>query len=166
MDIRVTENSSVPDHLLRGLGRSRADPGETGVLTGLIPVRWMLVLSTGLYFRSFRYRSKCLSRNGLQRRVGRARLNAPDSKSDIVARLSGVRIPHSPPLALSADIQEYPSASIKARYLLGVCFVSVLFPSADVSTCPAKVGFTWGGTSAGTLDFAVGVLFRKRIFGR
>ncbi len=30
-------------------------------------------------------------------RVGRARLNAPDSKSDIVARRSGVRIPHSPP---------------------------------------------------------------------
>ena len=29
------------------------------------------------------------------RRVGRARLNAPDSKSDIVARLSGVRIPAS-----------------------------------------------------------------------
>ena len=31
------------------------------------------------------------------RRGGRARLNAPDSKSDIVARLSGVRIPPSPP---------------------------------------------------------------------
>ena len=32
-----------------------------------------------------------------ERRGGRARLNAPDSKSDIVARLSGVRIPPSPP---------------------------------------------------------------------
>src|ERR1035438_1642618 len=33
-----------------------------------------------------------------KRRGGRARLNAPDSKSDIVARLSGVRIPPSPPI--------------------------------------------------------------------
>ena len=32
------------------------------------------------------------------RRVGRARLNAPDSKSDVLERVPGVRIPHSPPL--------------------------------------------------------------------
>jgi hypothetical protein len=36
----------------------------------------------------------------LKRRGGRARLNAPDSKSGIVVRLSGVRIPPSPPLSL------------------------------------------------------------------
>ena len=36
-------------------------------------------------------------RSNPTRRGGRARLNAPDSKSDIVARLSGVRIPPSPP---------------------------------------------------------------------
>jgi hypothetical protein len=42
------------------------------------------------------------------RRVGRARLNAPDSKSDIGVSLSGVRIPHSPPFTSfrsSRDIQ-------------------------------------------------------------
>jgi hypothetical protein len=32
-----------------------------------------------------------------KRRGGRARLNAPDSKSGILARVSGVRIPPSPP---------------------------------------------------------------------
>jgi hypothetical protein len=36
----------------------------------------------------------------VSRRVGRARLNAPDSKSDIGVSLSGVRIPHSPPFIL------------------------------------------------------------------
>ena len=40
---------------------------------------------------------RALDYTGVGRRVGRARLNAPDSKSDIGVSLSGVRIPHSPP---------------------------------------------------------------------
>ena len=41
---------------------------------------------------------KPFAMSGLRmRRAGRARLNAPDSKSGIVARLSGVQIPRSPP---------------------------------------------------------------------
>jgi hypothetical protein len=47
-------------------------------------------------------RSQVVDKQNLTiRRGGRARLNAPDSKSDIVARLSGVRIPPSPPASLS-----------------------------------------------------------------
>jgi hypothetical protein len=158
MDIRVTENSSVPDHLLRGLGRSRADPGETGVLTGLIPVRWMLVLSTGLHFRSFRYRSKCLSRNGLQRRVGRARLNAPDSKSDIVARLSGVRIPHSPPLALLTTIE-----SDKCKRMRCLDSISILqFVTFYADLCGVRCCFSYYGgfflpRGLGTPDYLNGL---------
>jgi hypothetical protein len=45
------------------------------------------------------------------RRVGRARLNAPDSKSDIVARRSGVRIPHSPPPTDSKTSDTVPESS-------------------------------------------------------
>src|SRR5580698_10151952 len=40
------------------------------------------------------------------RRVGRARLNAPDSKSDIGVSLSGVRIPHSPPFPYFRKYQD------------------------------------------------------------
>jgi hypothetical protein len=39
-----------------------------------------------------------------QRRGGRARLNAPDSKSDIGVSLSGVRIPPSPPATFRAMV--------------------------------------------------------------
>jgi hypothetical protein len=38
------------------------------------------------------------------RRGGRARLNAPDSKSDIGVSLSGVRIPPSPPFSPSVIV--------------------------------------------------------------
>src|SRR6185437_3788512 len=38
-----------------------------------------------------------------ERRGGRARLNAPDSKSGILARVSGVRISPSPPVSRSLN---------------------------------------------------------------
>jgi hypothetical protein len=41
---------------------------------------------------------------GSERRGGRARLNAPDSKSGIPLRVSGVRIPPSPPLKFHGPI--------------------------------------------------------------
>src|ERR1035438_225647 len=43
------------------------------------------------------------------RRGGRARLNAPDSKSDVLARVPGVRIPPSPPSSRCKLLREAES---------------------------------------------------------
>jgi hypothetical protein len=51
----------------------------------------------------------CIEGSSQVRRGGRARLNAPDSKSGIVERLSGVRIPPSPPLTLPRTSQNVRS---------------------------------------------------------
>ena len=89
------------------------------------------------------------------RRVGRARLNAPDSKSDIVARLSGVRIPHSPPATfqppynqclnrLVSYVQQIGDADqnrffrLKAGASLGLSLLSTM-----ASTTPAGGAFSF-----------------------
>src|ERR1039458_6411081 len=57
------------------------------------------------------------------RRGGRARLNAPDSKSDVLARVPGVRIPPSPPYKLN-EINQV-SSYIWPEYCLKRPFQSV-----------------------------------------
>ena len=47
-------------------------------------------------------------------------MNAPDSKSDIVARLSGVRIPHSPPPALPEKPPDDLRLCMELQVLTGV----------------------------------------------
>src|ERR1035437_4146215 len=63
------------------------------------------------------------------RRGGRARLNAPDSKSDVVARLPGVRIPPSPPYFSLPPFSTKPVVRLRTSEALGdphlrssVCF--------------------------------------------
>jgi hypothetical protein len=92
-------------------------------------------------------------------RVGRARLNAPDSKSDIVARRSGVRIPHSPPDRDSETSTSLRRNLRKPRINPGLC-ISAARPnhlsginspaSGKLTRCSSG---TRSGSSAGTASF-------------